>query len=193
MAERDLEALVRAAADGDRDAQEHLLKSFWPVIRAAVRGRRGRLPPAARARLDTADLEQEAALRLLQGLGGHNFRGVSAFAAWVRKLTDHLVLDLHRRQHAQKRDAAADTRISAHDIELQSRSPESRLDEVAAADALLAELARLKPEYGAALMLHHFGFSMAEIGETLGCSTEAARKLVSRARLRLLALRGEQQ
>ena len=45
---------------------------------------------------------------------------------------------------------------------------------------------QLKPEDGAALMRHHMGFPLGQIGEMLGCTPEAARKLVARARAKLV-------
>ena len=35
-------------------------------------------------------------------------------------------------------------------------------------------------------MLHHMGYSHKEIGDTLDCTPEAARKLITRARTKLL-------
>ena len=50
----------------------------------------------------------------------------------------------------------------------------------------MQDIGDLKEEYGAALLMHHLGFSHAEIGAALECTPEAARKLVTRARKRLL-------
>ena len=72
-----------------------------------------------------------------------------------------------------------------------ARSAESKFDDQDRLTELLKNVQRLKSEYGAALMMHHMGFSHGEIGETLGCTTEAARKLVSRGRIQLLDLMQE--
>ena len=54
---------------------------------------------------------------------------------------------------------------------------------------LMGNISELKEEYGAALILNYQGYSHQQIGDVLGCSAEAARKLVSRARAKLTAAR----
>ena len=182
-----LQDLVARAAGGERAAQEVLLSRYWPVIRRAVRGRKSRLGDAAAARDQTADIEQDAALRVLGELRKHTWQGRSAFAAWIKKLSELQVIDAYRHNRAKKRDAAADIAPPADTWAGPTmRSPESLIDQNDQFDSLLDQIDRLKPEYGAALLMHHLGFTHAEIGDTLGCTPEAARKLVTRARLKLL-------
>ncbi len=183
---QDLEVLVAAASRGDRKAQNELLQRYWPVIRQAVRGRRRRLGRALARREETVDLEQRAAIKVLAGLPKHAFRGGSAFVAWVKTLAENEVLDAARRNFAKRRAVGAETRLSMVEPPARTRSPESKVDFVARQEALLAALQELKPEYGAALLMHHLGFSLAEVGDALGCTAEAARKLVTRGRQRLL-------
>jgi len=155
-----------------------------------VRARRRALPARVRARDETADAEQDAALNVLTGLARHEWRGASAFAAWVRELARNEVIDRVRRGTAARRDARAEIELPSQELPAAApRSMESIADGARGAQALLRDLEKLKPEYGAALLMHHWGFSHAEIGEALGCTEEAARKLVSRGRTRLLALR----
>lgn len=185
-----LEEIVLSAAKGEREAQDVLLRKYWPLIRAAVRGRKNRLGQKLRAREETQDLEQAAALKLLNELGKHEWRGPSAFAAWVRQLAEHGVIDAYRHHRAQKRDMANEATASHADFAREMlRSPESLVDDQKKLTLLLQDLERLKGEYAAALLMHHMGFAHGEIGETLGCSAEAARKLVSRSRTKLLSLR----
>lgn len=189
-----LEELVGNAAEGDRGAQEELLHRFWPVIRQAVKGRKSRLGQNLAAREQTQDLEQQAAIKLLGNLRQHAWQGRSAFAAWVKKLAEHGVVDAYRHHRALKRDAAAEIELErADDVARRTRSAESRYDDHAKVEALMEQIQQLKAEYGAALLLHHMGFAHAEIGETLSCSAEAARKLVTRARRKLLQLRDAEE
>lgn len=182
-----LEELVAAAAAGDRGAQQHLLAQYWPVILQAVRARKHRMGGALAAREDTQDLQQAAALRVLQQLTRHRWQGSSAFAAWIKTLARLEVVDAHRHHHAGKRDVGAEARaMSVGGIAAAGASNESRFDAGRRLEALLEQVQALKPEYATALLMHHMGFSHAEIGDTLGCTAEAARKLVSRARTRLL-------
>jgi RNA polymerase sigma factor (sigma-70 family) len=185
-----LQALISAAAGGDRDAQNELMERFWPLIHYTVRARKNRLGRRLAAREETVDLEQAAAIKVLTELDAHEWRGKSQFAAWVRKLATVEVIDAYRHHSAKKRDAAADTAASrADDVAADIRSMESRVEDAGRMQELMRDLAGLKEEYGAALWMHHLGFSHQEIGEALECSAEAARKLVTRARTQLLKLR----
>ncbi len=189
-----LEELVAEAAGGDRTAQQTLLVRYWQVIRQVVRARKNRLGERLSAREETQDLQQAAALRVLSQLDDHRWQGKSAFVAWVKKLAQVEVIDWYRHHSAQKRDVAVETGEEAAGAQVASlRSAESRLDDQRELDELLAQVEALKPEYGAALMMHHMGFSHAQIGEALKCTPEAARKLVARARIKLLAARGSGQ
>lgn len=184
--------LLAQAAAGDRQAQQRVLERYWPVIRQAVRGRKNRLGQKLAAREETQDLEQSAAIRILAELGKHEWRGRGAFAAWIRRLAEVEVIDAYRHHSAQKRDAGAEQSGDEERLVApMARSFESRFDDQHRLGELLAHVQRLKDEYGAALLMHHMGFSHAEIGETLDCTTEAARKLVSRGRIKLLALMKE--
>ncbi len=183
---RKLEALITHAASGSKRAQQIILETYWPVIVKAVGARRRRLGNSTTARADTVDLQQDAALRVLRELNKHRFQGRSAFSAWVRKLSGLEVIDAFRRQRAQKRDAAADIALTGRESTYSDElSMETSLDDRRRLTDLLLRVGTLKVDYGAALLLHHIGFSHAEVGEALGCSSEAARKLVSRARAKL--------
>jgi RNA polymerase sigma-70 factor (ECF subfamily) len=185
--------LLEAAATGDRGAQDDLLRRYWPVIRQAVRGRKNRLGQKMAAREETQDLEQAAAIKVLGELEKHEWRGRSAFANWIRKLADFEVVDAFRHHSAKKRDAGAEE--PARDDQLVrpgGRSMESKFDDQHRLSGLLEQIERLQGDYGAALLMHHMGFSHAEIGDTLGCTAEAARKLVSRGRIKLLQLVDQQ-
>jgi RNA polymerase sigma factor (sigma-70 family) len=189
-ASQDLEELVRSAAAGDRGAQQDLMSRYWPVIRYAVRARKSRLGTSLAAREETQDLDQAAAMRVLTGIAKHEWRGRSAFTLWVKTLSAAEVVDAYRRHRAQKRDVAADTGESkvGEDPRLR-RSMESLVEDSIEVRKLLDDLGELKSEYAAALLMHHLGFSHAEVGDSLDCSADAARKLVARARTTLLRLR----
>ena len=180
-----VESLLAAAAAGNRDAQATLLRCYWPMIRQIVRVRRARIRRPVRSRDETADLEQDVAMRILKDLPSHVWHGRKAFAAWICQLATRQVIDNARFHGARKRDPAAEIPLDWHPG-ASGRSPESRLDEGRRLLDLQKRLASMKPEYSAALLLHHMGFAHAEIGDLLGCTAEAARKLVCRARLKLV-------
>jgi RNA polymerase sigma factor (sigma-70 family) len=180
-----IENLVQEGARGDRSAQSQLLERYWPLIRRVVRARRRRMGGALRD--DTDDLEQQVAMELLESLPKQEWRGQTAFGAWVRRLAECQVIDAQRYHARQKRDRRAETDADKADLVAARPSPESAIDEGRRAEAIVAAIGELKEEYGAALVLHYKGYSHAQIGDVLGCTAEAARKLVARARAKLSA------
>jgi len=181
-----LHDLVNQAQQGSRNAQQALLERFWPVIRQAVRARKNRVGRALAGREETQDIEQAAAMKILRELGKHEWRGKSALSAWIGKLAALEVVDLYRYHRAEKRDAGAETGEAKVDLGFAGPSMESVYETKQRMDDLLHKVSKLKADYGAALLMHHMGFAHEEIGNALDCTAEAARKLVSRARKKLV-------
>lgn len=182
-----LEVLVQTAAAGDVAAQSALLAHYWPVIKRVVRARRQRLGLGRNPREDTQDAMQDVAIRLLQGLPRLAWQGSTALAAWVRCLADGQVVDAHRHHQAARRRFDAGSPVERMDAPMLAdgrrvSSAESRVDRNRKLAELNDLLAEMKDEYATALMLRGAGYSHAEVGELLGCTAEAARKLESRAR-----------
>ena len=88
-----LELVVRARS-GDRVAMEALLERCMPPLK---RWAHGRLPAAARGRLDTGDLVQEAALHVLGNLDTFEPRHVGAMQAYLRQSVINRIRDEVRR------------------------------------------------------------------------------------------------
>jgi RNA polymerase sigma factor (sigma-70 family) len=86
--------LVVRAQDGDRRAVEALLQRSLPQLR---RWAHGKLPPAARSKLDTGDLVQETVLHLLRRLDTFEPRHVGAMQAYLRQSVMNLIRDEVRR------------------------------------------------------------------------------------------------
>src|SRR5215207_975342 len=84
-----IELLVRAR-EGDRLAVEALLQRCLPGLR---RWAHGRLPPAARASLDTQDLVQETVLHVLRRLDHFEPRHVGAMQAYLRQSVINRIRD----------------------------------------------------------------------------------------------------
>ncbi len=179
-----VEDLVHRAASGDREAQEALLNRYRYFIRRAVRDRFG-LP--LRGREDTSDLEQDAALAVLNSLKGQKWRGRRAFVAWLRTIAAGEVIDRVRYHTAQRRNVAQALPLDEQRLHVAARTPESWLDEQRLIHELEKRLDTLPAHHAQALVLHHQGHTHEEIGAVLGVSAEAARKLVARARAKLTA------
>jgi RNA polymerase sigma-70 factor (ECF subfamily) len=82
--------LLHRAKDGDRDALDVLIARYLPRLECWASGR---LPPYARALVDTVDLVQESLLRVMQGLERVEVRGPGGFQAYVRQAVLNRIRD----------------------------------------------------------------------------------------------------
>ena len=189
-ASEEIEPIVAAAIRGDAQSREWLITRYRYFIRRAVLDFRN--SPSSRHRDDTMDLEQEIAIAVLENLSEYEWQGRKAFHAWLRKIAKGELIDRYRYQHAQKRDIAMDTGTGALQGHKRAGAGLETQADVHQRFAALHELLDQLPATQAqAVMLFHMGHAHKEIGEILDCSAEAARKLVARARARLVTLKAE--
>jgi RNA polymerase sigma-70 factor (ECF subfamily) len=171
--------LVTRARGGDMPAMEALLQRCLPPLK---RWAHGRLPPAARGRLDTGDLVQEAALHVLGNLGTFEPRHVGAMQAYLRQSVINRICDEVRRICRQPPPVEL-----PDDHPCDRASPEE--------DAIRAEeyahyreaVGRMTPKDRALIVARiEMQWSLAEIAHRYGLPTvDAARMAVSRAVKRL--------
>lgn len=88
-----MELLIRAQR-GERLAVELLLERCLPALK---RWAHGRLPPAARGGLETADLVQESVLHVIRRLDTFEPRNGGAMQAYLREAVINLIRDAARR------------------------------------------------------------------------------------------------
>ena len=86
--------LILRARRGDSEAVEAILQRCLPSLR---RWAHGRLPQSARGLIDTADLVQEAVLRVIQQLDTFEPRRVGAMQAYLRRAVVNRIIDEVRR------------------------------------------------------------------------------------------------
>jgi RNA polymerase sigma factor (sigma-70 family) len=172
--------LVVRAQDGDRRAVEALLQRSLPQLR---RWAHGKLPPAARSKLDTGDLVQETVLHVLRRLDTFEPRHVGAMQAYLRQSVMNLIRDEVRRigRHPASSELPADV---ASDL----RSPFEeavRVEDVYRYHVALGKLpsrdrelvvARIEAQWTYDEIAHRFGMP----------SSDAARMAVTRALKRLM-------
>jgi RNA polymerase sigma-70 factor (ECF subfamily) len=173
--------LVAKARQGNRLAMEALLQRCLPPLK---RWAHGRLPAAARGRLDTGDLVQEAALHVLGNLGTFEPRHVGAMQAYLRQSVINRICDEIRRIGRQPPP-----------LELPADHPSDRTSPLE--DAIRSEeyeryrdaVAHLSPRDRALIVARiEMQWSLAEIAHRYGLPTvDAARMAVNRAVKRLAA------
>jgi RNA polymerase sigma factor (sigma-70 family) len=173
-----MELLVRART-GDRKATEALLERSLPPLR---RWAHGRLPQAARGKLDTNDLVQEAAMNLLRRLEHFEPRHVGAMQGYLRQSVINRIRDEVRRIGR-----------NAPPVELPEDHPSDRTSPLEFAirteayDRYKAALTGLQPKDRELVVARvEVQWTVAEIADRFGIRTvDAARMAISRALKRL--------
>lgn len=92
--------LVRAVADGDKDAVNDLMNRHRDALRRLVHFR---LDRKIAGRVDASDVVQDVLIEANRRLKDYVADPSMPFHLWVRQLAKDRMIDLHRRHHAQKR------------------------------------------------------------------------------------------
>ncbi|HKY22315.1 MAG TPA: sigma-70 family RNA polymerase sigma factor [Vicinamibacterales bacterium] len=173
-----MELIVRARG-GDRPAMEALLERCLPPLK---RWAHGRLPAAARGRMDTGDLVQEAAMHAINNLDTFEPRHVGAMQAYLRQSVINRIRDEVRRIVRQPPplelpDDHPSDRTSPLEFAIQEEAYEHYRD----------GLSRLSPKDRELVVGRiEVQWSLAEIAHRFGLRTvDAARMAVNRAVKRL--------
>jgi RNA polymerase sigma-70 factor (ECF subfamily) len=173
-----IELVVRARG-GDRPAMEALLERCLPPLK---RWAHGRLPAAARGRLDTGDLVQQAALHAIGNLDTFEPRHVGAMQAYLRQSVINRIRDEVRRIGRNPpplelpEDHPSD-RTSPLEFAIQAEAYDHYRQALAKLTAKDREMivARIEVQWSLAEIAHRFGMR----------TVDAARMAVNRAVKRL--------
>lgn len=164
MSERDL---VSRAKSGDVRAFESLYRSHAARVYAICLRM---VADPSRAE----DLTQEAFVRAWEKLG--SFRGQSAFATWLHRLTVNVVLGEIRSRGRRKDEGVANEELRAVPDPRPQRHPEASID-------LERAIATLPTQARMVFVLHDVeGFRHADIGRLMGIATGTSKAHLHRAR-----------
>lgn len=186
----DFQRLLDAARNGSRDAVGTLIERYRPYLLMIANKE---WDPDLRGKLGASDLVQESLLTAQHSIDGFDGNDDGDLRAWLRGILINDVREAKRRfkgtakrQPNREVPMAGDSRLPAIDLPDAHLTPGteavSREEEL----ALHAAMQRLPENYRQALHLRNWRqLEFAAIGEQLGCSAEAARKIWSRAVLQL--------
>jgi RNA polymerase sigma-70 factor (ECF subfamily) len=171
--------LIDRARHGDQDALDRL---FARHLRPLQRWVSGRLPGWARGLADTDDLVQDTLLRTFKRMEGFEPRRVGALQAYLREAVLNRLRDELRRKRRQPETVG----LASVEIESDASPLEDAIGQEVVDDYERA-LERLRPEEREAIIARiELGMTYEELAEAVGKpSSEAARKAVQRALLRL--------
>ena len=182
--------LVVLAKDGDKSALDQLYRVYAERVRWMVRFRMSR---ELRSKLDSMDLVQDTLIHAFNGLDNFTYKNEGDFVRWLSKIAENELRGNLKKLHAAKRDIHKEVRLDNYGPTtaggfvgiLASNKPTtpsvimSRKEEL---DKLAQAMDALKSEYRKVIVLNKIeGLSYKEIAGRMDKSSDAVRKLVSRA------------
>ncbi len=179
MSSSDVTALLRAASQGDADAEDQLFALLYADLRrlARVQLASGRRPGDS---LDTGALVHEAWLRLAESTEVE-VASRAHFFNLVARVMRNVLIDFVRRRDAEKRGAAL--RVSWPEGMDVAVSAEASETDLLALDAALARLQEESPRLAKVVELRFFaGLALEEIAGLLGVGERTLKRDWRKAR-----------
>ncbi len=189
--------LVALAQDGDESALNQLCKVYGARVLWIIRLRMDR---ELRSQLESMDVVQDVLMSALKDLGSFTYKTEGDFLRWLSRIAENRLRGHLQRLHANKRDirkevrlngyraTAEDSFVAALDA-VETKTPSAIMSKREELDKLAKAIDVLKPEYRQVIVMTKIeGLSYKEIGDGLGKSSEAVRKLVSRALEELISI-----
>lgn len=178
------ELLLRRACKGDVQAFEELMQSHESRIYAIALRMMGN-------REDAQDCAQEAMVRIYRAMG--SFKGQSALATWICRITMNTCLDELRRRKARKvtsLDSLVDNGWSPTDT---GDTPEEHGLRVEKQNSLNQAIQSLPDDMRAAIILRDVkGYSYDEIASILDANVGTIKSRISRGREKLREILSKQ-
>jgi RNA polymerase sigma-70 factor (ECF subfamily) len=182
--------LVVLAKAGDKSALNRLYNIYSERVRWMVRFRMG---GELRTKLESMDLVQDTLIHAFNGLDGFTYKNEGDFVRWLSKIAENELRGNIKKLHADKRDIRKEVRldnygpttiagIAGDAASCQAATPSVIISRKEELDKLARVMDTLKSEYREVIVLTKIeGFSYKEIAAKLDKSSEAVRKLFSRA------------
>ena len=190
MSSTPTQALLAAAAAGDRGALDELVVRNLPDLRAFVRLRAG---PQVLVREGESDIVQSVCRDLLENAERFRFGGEEGFRRWLFSAAMRKILKKHRFHTAQKRDVREEAAAAQELLEAYSRiaTPSRELGAIEEVDRIERAFAALPDDWREAVLLSRVvGLSRAEVAKQMGRTEDSVKNLLHRALARLTTLLG---
>jgi RNA polymerase sigma-70 factor (ECF subfamily) len=180
----ELESLVAAARDGDREAFDELVRrTFVDAYTLALR--------LTANEEDARDVVQETYLRAWKGLD--RFRGDSQFSTWLYRITANTAYTHLQRRKRHRTEALEGLTADPVETRIEAQ-PEAAAEQDAMLDRLAHAVDRLPPKLRVLVVLKDvYELSHEEIADELGISVTAAKVRLHRGRKRLRELLDDEE
>jgi RNA polymerase sigma-70 factor (ECF subfamily) len=181
-----VQAWIRAAQAGEREAFARLAAHYREPLEAHVRRRLGgRLGD----QVEAEDVVQETFLKAFQSAGSFIDQGPDSFFRWLRGIAENLLL-YWAREHRRKPLLFSGEPPAGEGV--AELSPSRRLRREERFDRLEEALSSLSPEHREVILMARVeGLSTAEIAARLGRSRAAVKQMLWRALRKLAAAFGD--
>ncbi|MHC4487068.1 MAG: sigma-70 family RNA polymerase sigma factor [Planctomycetota bacterium] len=192
--------LVALAKDGDKSALNRLYRVYSERVRWMVRFR---MSKELRSKLESVDVVQDTLIHALNGLDDFTYKNEGDFVRWLSKIAENELRGSLKKLHAGKRDIRKEVPLDNYRPTagggfvgtlgpIEATTPSVIMSRKEDLDKLEKAIDELKTEYREVIVLTKIdGLSYKEIAGRLGKSSDAVRKLVSRAMAELtVAFRG---
>lgn len=169
---------LEAAREGSAPALGTILESCRGYIVAVAQRQ---VPQRLKGRVQPSSLVQETYLRACRNFG--QFRGQSEhqLLAWLRQIMIRSLITVLRQAEFKR-----NTKPLLSDLPTLAAPPDESSANSEIAQLLTGCLERLPEHYRAVIECRHFHrMSFDEIGQVMGCSADAARKVWARAQAKL--------
>ena len=174
MSEKNIseEALISAAAGGDRNAFGELVRIYEKLVYNTIRVK-------VRSEEDALDISQEVFIKIWRALP--NWRGECRFSTWIYKVSINCCYDHLRKVPGRKTERELDIADETVDT-----SPEKSLDRNETITAVRAAIAKLSDEQREIVVLRDIdGHTYEEIAEMLDLEIGTVKSRLNRARANL--------
>jgi RNA polymerase sigma-70 factor (ECF subfamily) len=182
MEDASFSELITRSKAGNREAIDQLIASYRDYLLLVANQSVGR---QLQRKVAPSDLVQSACLQAHQHIKDFQGKTQAELLAWLRTILHNELLQTHRQFKTDKRDLEREQSGSALDFwqeqdKLRTPSTEAILNEEA--EQLREALLRLSPDHRQAILLRNWErLPFEEIGQRMGRTTDAAKKLWSRA------------
>jgi RNA polymerase sigma-70 factor (ECF subfamily) len=182
--------LVALAKDGNESAISRLWTVYGARVHWIIRLRMGK---ELRSKLESTDLTQDALLSALGDLDNFTYKNEGDFLRWLSTIAENRLRDNLDKLHADKRDIRKEIQLGkpgAHTVSksavslapIEATTPSVIMSRKEELEKLEKAIDKLKPDYKQVIVLAKIeGFSYKEIADKLDKTSEAVRKLISRA------------
>jgi RNA polymerase sigma factor (TIGR02999 family) len=174
--------LLRAAAQGDREAGDRVVTALYDDLRRQAR--RHLRQSGGMTLLDTTSLVHEVWLRLAD-LQGRDYPDRGHFLAYAARAMRSVVIDLVRAAQAERRGGGQEVLTLNTAVVEQTPQP---VDDVLKVHEALDELTELEPRLAQVVEMRYFaGLAERDIADALGITERTVQRDWQKARLFLAA------